>query len=254
MQKRNIIALSIIAFLGLLLAFFQTPLMQQARAATWDGWVIIVGRTFGLRDISGPQDTQARLQELVAENTRLKAELSDLRQLREELATPPVDNLRPVPAAVVGRPLDTLQSELIISRGLADGIAIHNPVVVHGSTLIGFVTEVQDTSARVQTLFHPATHIPVHALNLDEENPPAAGLLESHFYSALFITTVPRDVTLELNQAVVSVPDETGTPGGLSIGAVASIEGSEHEAYQSARVKPDYDIDRINSVTVLAQP
>lgn len=254
MSRRTIVAITTLALIVLALAFFQTPLMRHARAIAWNGWVISVGRVFRLHDLSPQPDIQERLQELLSENTRLKAELADWRQLQTELETPSIENLRPAPAAVIGRPIDTLQSELVISRGLSSGVATHDPVVIHGSTLIGFVTEVQEHSARVRTIFHPETRVTVEVINQDEGKQPVRGLLESRFFSALYVTTVPRDNTLEESQLIVTVPDEAGVPPGLVIGSVGSIESGEHEAYQEARIRTDYDIDRIRAVTVLTQP
>lgn len=253
-MKRSRITLIVLGVIIIVLAFFQTPLMHTSRRFVWATWTRAIAKVFKIEDAYTDMSIQNRLQDLVSENTHLKAELSDYQRLRAELGTDTVESLRPVKAAVVGRPIDTLQSELVISQGIENGVAIGDPVVIHGSTLIGFISETQQHSAVVQTLFHPNTYVTVEVVNEDEEAPPAKGLLQSKSYAALYITTIPRDIPIQEGQSVVTVNEDVKTPPGLVIGKVTSIESEEHDAYQSARITLDYDIDTIRAVTVLAQP
>jgi cell shape-determining protein MreC len=254
MKRGSIIALSALGAILLVLAFLQTPLMGQARATAWDTWITAMAFTFGISDMPAEKKISDRLEELVAENARLRAALADEDRLRHQLKTPTIDHLRPVPAAIVGRPVETLGSELILSKGITDGIAINDPVVVFGSTLIGFISEVQSGSAKVKTIYHPTNYSTVEVLVPDEDTPPARGLLTSRLYSALLLTTVPRDVPIDVGQRVVTVTDESSTPPGLFIGTIRSIESKEHDAYQEARLHVHYDIDTLDAVMVLAQP
>lgn len=253
-MKRSIVALWILVASILILAFFQTPVMSQARAHTWNAITNLSARIFNIADVASDESLNERLQRLTADNLRLKAELQEYRRLREELATPPVENTRPIPAAVIGRPIDTLQSELVLSRGLTSGIAVGDPVVVFGSNIIGIITETGTQSARMRTLLHPDVHITAEVVNDDEEILPARGLLSSAFHSSLTLTTIPRDITLSQGQSVVTVQDDMKMPYGLVVGSVESVTNLEQEAYQSARIALPYDIDTIDAVTVLTQP
>lgn len=253
-MNRSTITLIVLGVIVLVLAFFQTPLMHGSRQFVWDGWTRLVAHVFRIKDAYENSTIENRLQDLVSENTHLKAELADYQRLRQDLGSNTVESLRPVNAAVVGRPLDTLQSELVISQGIESGVAIGDPVIIHGSTLIGFVSETTQRSAVVQTLLHPNTYVTVEVVNEDEGAPPAKGLLQSKSYAALYVTTIPRDVTIKKDQSVVTVSEDVKTPPGLVIGKVSSIESEEHDAYQTARITPDYDIDTVRAVTVLAKP
>jgi len=253
-MKRSTVALWIlIAGIGVL-AFYQTPLMARARLHTWEAITAASARIFRITDALPNETLNDRLQRLTADNLRLKAELQDYRRIRQELATPSVENTRPVPAVIIARPVDTLQSEFILSRGLMDGIAIGDPVVVFGSNLVGIIIETGSNTSRVRTLFHPDAHIPAEIVNEDIEIPPARGLLASSFYSSLSLTTIPRDITVAPGQSVVTVQDDLKMPYGLVIGTVESVENLEQEAYQSTRIMVPYDIDTISTVTVLTLP
>lgn len=252
---RRGVALSAVVAALVGLAFMQTPVMRQSRGIAWNTWVVTIARVFQIHDALPQPDLSARLEQLTTDNIRLRAEAADYQRLREQLKTPTVDQLRPVMAAIIGRPLDTLESEFIISKGLSDGIAINDPVVVIGSSLVGFVSEIQRNSAIVRTLYHPDTRVTAEVVADKSDNTtPARGLLVSRLYTALFLTTIPRDIPISPGQPVVTVADASTTPPGLVIGTIESVSSREHDAYQEARIKTAYDIGAVDAVTVLTQP
>lgn len=253
-MKRSTLALSLLAAVILVLAFFQTPLMRQARQKTWNQIIFLIAKTFHVNDVFENKNLSDSLEQLTSENIRLKAELEDYHRLRMQLGTPSVSNLRPVQAAVLARPADTLQSELLLSKGLADGVAIGDPVVAFGSDLVGFVVEAQPHTATVETIYHPDVHVTAEIINEDEGVLPARGLLESSYYSSLRVTTIPRDIPINDGQSIVTVADSGKIPSGLVIGTVTDVQSPEHDAYQSVRVQLPYDIDTVDAVTILAQP
>lgn len=253
MTRRSTIALSALTGLIVLLLFLQTPVMKSIRGFAWNTTVRTVGAIFNF-DIEDTSSVNDDLNRLTAENTRLKAELADYKRLKLELGSPSVENLRTVSAVVVSRPLDTLQSKLILSRGSTDGIAIGDPVVVNGSVLIGTITAVQAHSAELTTLFSPESSITAEGTHDDEEILPAQGLVKGVYYSSLLFTTVPKDTRLQAGQSVVSATDDTKIPHGLVIGTIESVSSKEFDAYQEATIIPPYDIDTIRAVVILTQP
>lgn len=254
MKKRNAIALGILVMVVLVLAFFQTPLMARARALAWDVWTSSVGRVFQFGILHPPDTVYDEIENLRSENTRLKAELKDYVRIRRQLGTPPVDSLRTVPAAVVSRPIDTWHTRYVINKGIEDGVVLRAPVTVNESTLVGFVQEIHEKSAVIELLLSPATSLTVETVVAQDEVPPARGLLESRQYTALFLTTVPRDVPLQTGQAVVTTTKDTGLPYGLVIGTITEVISQENEAYQEAQISLNYDPDHIDAVQILVAP
>jgi rod shape-determining protein MreC len=253
MKKRNVIALSILGVIIIALGFFATPLMRHARARTWDMWVIITARVFGIKGIDISEDALATTERLTMENIRLKAELSDYRHLKDQLGAPVFDGFQKIPAQVIARPIDTLNSSYVINKGVADGVPSGAPVVIRGSILLGFTRELSEHSAIVQTLFHPSTSLTVETARHEEED-PARGLLVSRYQTSLAMETIPRDALLKEGQYIITSAKGSEVPYGMIIGTVASILRPENEAYQTAVVDVPYDADEIDALTVLSLP
>ncbi|MGH7927944.1 MAG: hypothetical protein ACREQV_09135, partial [Candidatus Binatia bacterium] len=133
MSTRNLVAISLLLAFAALLAFFQTPIMERWRTAAWSGVVRGIGFVFGAGIPGDENSLRDQLATLQAENLRLKAELRDYSRLRTQLGTPSYGSLRTIPAAVVGRPIDTFHSQYIINKGISSGVVINAPVVLNGS-------------------------------------------------------------------------------------------------------------------------
>ncbi len=254
MRKSSLIALAVFAAVVIGLAFFQTPVMRTARSYVWSMWVGQVAHLFGLGNINDFQTIIDQNASLRADNARLQAELADYRRLRQQLGSPAYGDLRAIPAAVIARPLDTFQSKYVLNKGLKQGLALNAPVVVNGSVLTGFISEISEDSAVMSTLFSPSTQITVEIINPDAESVPARGLLQSRHYTSLSVTTIPRDANIKQNQTVVTVAKDKDLPYGLVVGSVSSMTTSEQDAYQEARLSVPYDADSIDGVHVLVLP
>lgn len=242
----------LIAFVALLL-FYQTPLMRRVRVATWEFIVPTVARLAKVGSLSIEPDVAAQLTKLQSENVSLRSQLRDYTHLRDQLGTPNIQSMRTIPAAVLGRPVDTYRSQFIISRGITQGVAIGAPVVVNGTTLIGFITDVSQNISTVQLLLHPQTNLTAEVVPDDGEAQTARGLLRGQHFTSLSVSTIPRDITIAEGQAVVTVANEH-IPYGLFIGTVGSVTAFENEPYQAVTVRLSYDADAIDAVNVLVQP
>lgn len=243
---------TLVGFMALLL-FYQTPLMRGMRAATWNYVVRKVAQVGRVGELSVEPDVNEQLARLLAENISLASQVRDYSRLRAQIGSVSIDAMRPIPAAVIGRPVDTFRLRLIISRGLKDGVVIGAPVVIRGKTLIGFVTDASSKTATVQLLLHPQTNLTVEVSPDDPDRPPGRGLLQGRHYTSLSVSTIPRDVTIAPGQAVVTVASEL-VPFGLFVGTIGQLYTPENEPYQRADIALPYDPDIIDGVTVLVLP
>lgn len=249
MPRRSLIAaitLTTLIVAGLLL---QTPLLRHVRSAAWTVWLSAVARVFTIGPFNVSHDVDTQLQELLAENVRLKWEQREFLLLKEQLGNPAYASFRNIPAIVAARPLDTFHSQFTINRGAKDGVTLDAPVVVYGSTLVGFVTELHEHAATVQLLLHPATNL---AAQVASDKRPK-GLVAGRHFTSLALTTVPRDATLTPGQDVVTVGKE-GLPEGLLIGKISFVQSAEDAAYHEAVVSLLFDPDSLRAVNVLVLP
>lgn len=254
MQRRSTIVVSIVGVIILALGFLSTPLMKHVRNRTWDGIVSITSAIFHIESTDPSQSTMDTIKRLTLENTRLTSELTDYHRLREQLKAPAFATMHPVIAHVISRPIDTLQSEYVINKGISEGVDTGDAVVVNGSALVGFISNVSLNSAVVKTVFNPTTSITVETVSTDDTVSPARGLLTSSFQTSISMGTIPRDATISTGQSVVTTSDGAQVPYGIVVGTIATIHKTEHEAYQSATIDLPYNPDTVEAVTVLAPP
>jgi len=266
MKRRSKIAL---IFLGLIivgLLALQTPLLATIRGQAWRIVIGSVGRVFKVGALDVETSVLDQLQKLQVENVRLRAHEKEYAQLKEQLGSPSFSSLRAIPATVEARTIDTFHSQLIINKGSAEGVTLGAPVVVHGATLVGFITELHEHGGILQLLVHPSTGL---SAEVQQEQSPR-GLLVGQKFTALKLITIPRDAVLEQGQPVITVAhdrelvSEAGksvittagqnVPAGLLIGHIGTIYRAENEAYQEAIVQLPYDLDQLRAVNVLVLP
>jgi rod shape-determining protein MreC len=232
-------------------ALLQAPVFTYFRHQAWDIWVAQVASFFRIGMLSVPSDVQKQLETLRAENVRLAAETADYRHLRQQLGSPAFSDFRAIPAEIVGRPIDTFHAQVILNRGTHDGVTLGAPVIVNGSVLVGFITDLSEQTATVQLLVHPDAILAAEAVDPER---PGRGLVQGRFFTAAILKTVPRDISLHERQPVVTQAKAGILPYGLLIGYIQNIILEEHEPYQTARLALPYRLDTLRAVHVLVPP
>lgn len=249
MSRRTKILLGACLSLALAGGLLQTPLLSTTRRKLWDLTVTTVGRWWGIRAETDDAQYLDQLTQLQVENIHLKGELADYTVLRLQLKQPASASLRTIQAVVAGAPVDIFRTHLLLNRGALDGVVMGAPVVIEGSILVGFISELSEHTAVCRLLFNPDTSIPAEILAAQH----ARGLLSGDLYTSVILTTIPRDARLEVGQSVVTVAQGI-TPPALVVGVVERIYNEENEAYQEARIKVHYDPDTLRGVTILVPP
>jgi|SRR3989344_2188341 len=253
MKPGNKIALISLALVVCGLLFFQTPLMRSARDFTWDVVVRSSGRFFQIGTLDVDKNTLSQLEDLQAKNASLESQLKNYRYISAQIGGATISSLRAVPAYVVGRPVDTYQSRFVLNKGIADGVGIGAPVVISGSTLVGFIVDAGVASSTFEFLFSPALNLTVEVASADPDVPAARGLLSGQYYTSMLLSTIPRNIALTEGLPVFTTLSER-VPHGLLIGTLAHITNRENEPYQTAYVVPNYTPKAVHAVTILVQP
>jgi len=127
-------------------------------------------------------------------------------------------------------------------------VVLGAPAVINGSTVVGFVVDLSERTSILELMFHPNMNIAGEVVN---ENNPARGLVQGNSFSSVEIKTVPRDISLEAGQSVVTTVQQNLVPYGLVIGSVDTIKDEPQQPYQTASLRIPYDPDRIYTVSLL---
>jgi rod shape-determining protein MreC len=218
-----------------------------------DGWT-------WMSDLLDAKDENEALR---TENEELRKEIIEARTLAQELAlqvqigeymsgpTYP-DDFDSVVARVIGRPPTPYQQEVIVSAGTGDGVTQNAPVVSQEGNLVGQVTEVTDSEARITLITDQSSS--VSAVVLETE---ASGVVRhGTSSSSLILDRVEKDETATAGDTVITAGWTTERfeslfPRGIPIGLVESVGQQDVDLFKRIQIAPFADFDSLSAVIVL---
>ena len=204
-------------------------------------------------------------EELREQNDQLRSELIEARTAARELELEsaiagyisgpkfPAD-FDPVVARIIGRPPTPYQQEVIVSAGTSDGIRLNAPVVSDGGGLVGKVTDVTDSTARITLITDQSSS--VSAVVLETE---ASGVVRhGASTSSLILDRVEKDEMVSRGDTVITAGWTTERfeslfPRGIAIGAVESVGQQDVDLFKRIQIKPLVDFDALAAVIVLIE-
>jgi rod shape-determining protein MreC len=221
---------------------------QRALSGLFNG----LGEAFdAFRDLRDLRDRNERLQRdndaLLTENVRLKeieAENVTLRALLNFTQENPTYSTQP--AAVISRDPSPYRQFITINAGRREGLEPGMPVVTAGSELVGRVADVGLGSSKVQLLIDSTS-----AINVRIQSSRVTGLAEGQPDAELIVTQIPLDATVNIGDIVLTSGLGGNLPRSLVIGQVTEIARRDIDLFQSARVRPAVDFNRLELVLVI---
>jgi rod shape-determining protein MreC len=209
-------------------------------------------------------DAKGENEDLRTENEELRAEIIAARAAAQENASVseiaayvagpefPTD-FEFVAARIVARPSTPFQQEVTISAGSGDGIKLNAPVVTPEG-LVGKVTEVTDSSARITLITDQSSA--VSAVVLETE---ASGVVRhGASSSSLVLDRVEKDELVKERNTVITSGWTTERfeslfPRGIPIGIVESVGQQDVDLFKRVQIAPLVDFDSLSVVIVLLE-
>ena len=246
-----------LGIVGLALGGYLTPfsrilLSPAVSAQTW-----ISTRYQAVQDfIQAPQDT-ARLRqrntELEAEVSRLQAQVIELQQQLSEtnILSALVDFARANPendyqaAAVIGFDTNPFLRYVLINRGSDQGIRRGMPVVTQQG-LVGRITAVTASAARVQLITDPSSTVNVHL-----QPSGAQAVLNGQITGDVILDMIPQDAKVQVGDLVLTSGLGGGYPPNLLVGQVTGIRSRDQDLFQRASVQTVTDFSKLEIVLVI---
>jgi rod shape-determining protein MreC len=213
-----------------------------------------------------------------SENRRLRADNARLRhqlildetavyqnvQLEKALnyhGPPSIASFRRVYAEVLTNPQSPIDQSVTIAAGSRDGLAagdvVVEPAAGGAGGLVGTVTRVWSSVARVTLLSDTSSHVSASDLT----SPSAIGIVgSSGSGDVLVFDRVSKSKHVAVGDTIVTSGSigkgalPSLFPKGIEIGTVSSQSQSDIDAFQTIQVKPFVDFSSVRSVIVLAPP
>lgn len=214
----------------------------------------------GISDISSAYNDG---NSLMLENAELKAELDEMREktadyekLKEENdfykdyleikeANP---DFSFAAATLISQDTDDAYCSFLINKGTMSGISVYDPVITK-SGVVGYISEVGTTTAKVKTILSP--EISIGALdNRTSDSGVVSGNAELASNKLCRISNLSRSCGVAIGDYIVT-SGEGIFPDGLLIGSIESINSDKYNTSIYANIKPFVDFSSIRDVMVI---
>ncbi len=236
----------------------------------------IAGYTFqpfkeGLTDVStyigGRAEDMRKVQEVLSENSALKAQVDELSQKNDMLIEDRFELIElrelfelneeysgydKIGARIIGKDPGNWYSVFIIDKGKNDGIK-DGMNVIAGSGLVGIVTKTGDTWAQVRSIIDDDSNVSGRMLNTSD-NLIVYGSLESMENGTIEFGQLsdPDDEVNVGDKIVTSNISDRYLPG-IAIGFISSIKKDPNNLTKSGTLTPSVDFEHIDIVLVITQ-
>jgi rod shape-determining protein MreC len=274
-RARLVAVALVLVSLGLITVYFRESSDGALHTAQRIGVSVLMPFEVAGERVSRPfRDAWAYVADLMdakSENDQLREQIETLRQqvIQEQTATRENQRLREllgyvggpsfpedfraVAAQVVYRPSSPYRQEIVVAAGRGDGIKVNDPVVTDDG-LVGLVTDVTSSGAKVRLVTDPESAVSAVVLSSD-----AHGVVEpGSTINSLILDRVTKDAVVNEGDLVITAGWQTGTleslyPRGIPIGTVKSVGQQDVDLYKRIQIAPLVDFDSVTSVVVLAQ-
>ncbi|MBQ8932994.1 MAG: rod shape-determining protein MreC [Lachnospiraceae bacterium] len=198
------------------------------------------------------QELMKRIDELVAENNRLRSDSLELERLRELYKLD--QNYRDYPtvaARVISRDSQKWFNIFRVDKGLADGIT-KDMNVIGGGGLIGIVVDVGANYATVRSIIDDESN--VYAMSqYSNDTCLVKGNIEAYETGALNISNIDKNAVFNDGDAVITSNLSTKYLPGILIGYASDININSQHLTKSGRLIPVADFSDIQEVLIITQ-
>lgn len=183
---------------------------------------------------------QERIEKMTYDNTRLNALERENEELRKILQFSK-DNESPKALAKIFRSGTIFSSDFMINKGRRDNIEIDDLAVSPGCALVGRVTQISESSAKVMIITDPRFRIAAISQSGRAEDQAAVrpeGIIEGSHGTSLKLKFIPQSDKIAVGDIIATMPDAENPSLIFPIGTIRRIETSARDLFQEASVDP----------------
>jgi rod shape-determining protein MreC len=185
-------------------------------------------------------------QELLAENARLKDIEKENGVLREEFKLAPKNKFDLEASFVIAQDPQGLGNYIIIDKGNNKDIRVGMPAVVSSGILIGRVTDVYSSTAKITLITDPES-----AINAEVQDSGAKGIVNGEYGLGIKMNMISQVQEIKEGDRVVTSGLGGEIPRGLVIGKISRIDQSKDKLFQEASVLPEANFSDLRIVFIV---
>ena len=152
-------------------------------------------------------------------------------------------------AKIIYREHDNWTQTFKVDIGSNEGIRLNQPVV-HENGLVGFVSNVEESSATITTILDPLASVSV---NISTINEPAVlkGDLELKSNNRLKLTYIPIDAEISISDMLYTSGLGSTYPSSIPVGKIIEVINKKNDVDRYAIVEPNVNIRTITEVGII---
>jgi rod shape-determining protein MreC len=191
---------------------------------------------------------------LAVENAKLRTELLKLKNIdsaRQIVVKDTLTNTQYtyLSARVIKNSITLRNNIITINKGSADGIAPKMPVISPGKGVVGFVLDVSEHLATIQSLLHKDTKISVNIKKSSALGSLVWGIGNSDFRKA-YVKEVPNHFKIDLKDTIVT-SGFSSFPPGIPVGSITNTGVATGDNFMSIEIKLFNDFSTLQYVYVI---
>ena len=197
------------------------------------------------------EELRDKVNELTAENAKLKALKQENQKLRKYLDFWEEKQYDHVMANVVSREISDSprgeEANIIIDKGENSGLKQGLIVVNSEGVVVGKIQDIKKNSARVVLITNNRSQIASTVQNSDR----TTGVVKGEMGLTMKMDFIPRSQEIKKEDTVVTSGLEEKIPRGFVLGKVAQVKEGDNQVWQQAVIEPMVDFDDLTMISVL---
>lgn len=179
-------------------------------------------------------------QKVIDENETLK-QMLDIKKEYQHYET--------VMGKIIYREHDNWSQTFTIDVGLNDGIKV-DQTVVHKDGLVGYISNVTDTTSTVTTILDASSSVSV-SISTANEPAVANGDLELKSKNRLKLTYIPLDTEISISDMLYTSGIGVKYPSSIPVGRIIEVVNNKNDVNRYALIEPCVNINDISEVAVI---
>jgi rod shape-determining protein MreC len=185
-------------------------------------------------------------QSLLAQNNRFKDAEKENQTLRKELDLAPRSKFDLEASFIIAQDPQGLGNYFLIDKGESSGVKTGMAAIVSDGILVGQVTEVFSSSAKITLITDPSS-----AVNAEVQSSGAKGIVNGEYGLGLQMKMISQTEVLSEGDTVIVSGLGGKLPRGLTIGKIGQIGQSPDKLFQTASVVPAIDVSDLRTVFII---